>query len=170
MPTRLADGTEVQIRPIRPSDKALLATGLTRLSEKSIHKRFLGPKPRFSQSELRYLTEVDGVNHVALVAVRADDPEELVAVARFVRLHDDPQAAEAAVTVADALQGRGLGRELGHRLADEARAREIRRFTATLLGDNVASHRLFEAISERVSSRYGGGVEELVAELAPLAA
>ena len=44
------------------------------------------------------------------------------------------------------------------------------RFTATLLGDDVASHRLFEAISERVSARDGGGLEELVAELEPLAA
>ncbi len=153
------------IRPIRPDDKAALRRGLECLSPESRHLRFLTPKPRFTSAELRYLTEVDGVDHVALVAVPADDPDRIVGVARFVRLHDDSEAAEAAVTVADELQGQGLGRELGRRLADAARARGVRRFTATLLGENAASHRLFEAISERVSARYGGGLEELVAEL-----
>jgi RimJ/RimL family protein N-acetyltransferase len=154
------------IRPIRPDDKAALRRGLEHLSPESRHQRFLTPKPRFTSAELRYLTEVDGVDHVALVAVPVDHPDRIVGVARFVRLRDDPEAAEAAVTIADELQGRGLGRELGRRLTDAARARGIRRFTATLLGENVASHRLFEAISERVSARYDGGLEELVAELA----
>jgi acetyltransferase len=167
---RLPDGTEVFFRHIQPDDKGRLARGLSRLSEASRHARFLMPKPRFSSSELRYLTEIDGFDHVAIVAVLAEDPDVFVGVARFVRLTDDPTTAEAAIVVADPLQGQGLGRELGRRLADEARQRGVRRFTATLLGENVASHKLFEAISERVSARYGGGLEELVAELGPVAA
>ncbi len=167
MPHRLPDGTQVLLRPIRPDDKDRLAVGLSRLSEASRHARFLTPKPRLSSSELRYLTELDGVDHVAIVAALAAEPDTLVGVARFVRLTEDPTTAEAAIVVADALQGQGLGRELGRRLADEARARGVRRFTATLLGTNGASHRLFEVISERVSARYGGGLEELVAELEP---
>ena len=156
----------VVFRPIRPDDKERLRVGLARLSLRSQHQRFLAPKPRLSARELRYLTEVDGRDHVALVAVLAEDPERLVGVARFIRLPEDPATAEAAIVVADELQGRGLGRELGRRLADEARARGVRRFTATLLGDNMASHRLFEAVCERVSTRFEGGVEELVADLA----
>ena len=108
------------------------------------------PKPRFSSSELRYLTEIDGFDHVAIVAVSAEDPDVFYGVARFVRLREDPETAEAAIVVADALQGQGLGRELGRRLADEARERGVKRFTATLLGDNVAAHRLFRSISERL--------------------
>ena len=159
----------VVFRPIRSDDKDRLARGLSRLSLRSQHQRFLAPKPRLSARELRYLTEVDGVGHVAIVAALADDPETLVGVARFVRDPDDLASAEAAIVVADELQGQGLGRELGRRLADAARERGVRRFTATLLGDNVASHRLFESISERVSARYDGGLEELVAELVPAA-
>ncbi len=161
------DGTRIAFRHIRPDDKGRLSAALGRLSPESRHRRFLVPKPRFSSSELRYLTEIDGFDHVAIVAVSAEDPDTFYGVARFVRLTDDPETAEAAIVVADSLQGRGLGRELGRRLADEARARGVRRFTATLLGTNGASHRLFEAISERVSARYGGGLEELVAELEP---
>jgi hypothetical protein len=70
----LRDGTRVSVRPIRPSDAALLSAGLAHLSPESARRRFLAPKPRFTLAELRYLTEVDHVDHVALVAVLADAP------------------------------------------------------------------------------------------------
>ena len=156
----------ILFRHIRPDDKGRLAEGLARMSPESRRRRFLMPKPRFSSSELRYLTEIDGLDHVAIVAVSAEDPDVFYGVARFVRWQDDPEAAEAAIVVADPLQGMGLGRELGRRLADEARERGVKRFTATLLGENVAAHRLFAAISSRLEARYDGGLEELVAEIA----
>src|SRR3712207_1059645 len=148
-----ADGTRILFRHIRPDDKGRLAAGLARLSPESQRKRFLMPKPRFSSSELRYLTEIDGFDHVAVVAVLADDPEAIVGVARFVRLRSEPDAAEAAIVVGDAFQGQGLGRELGRRLVEEARERDVKRFTATLLSDNVAAQRLFRAISIGLHSR-----------------
>ena len=152
-------------RHIRPDDKGRLSVALGRLSPESRRRRFLMPKPRFSSSELRYLTEIDGFDHVAIVAVSAEDPDVFYGVARFVRLTEDPETAEAAIVVADSLQGQGLGRELGRRLADEARERGVKRFTASLLSDNVAARRLFAAISERLDTRRDGMVEELVAEL-----
>jgi len=164
--TVLDDGMEVAIRPIRPSDKALLAGGLTRLSDSSIHKRFLGPKPRFTRSELRYLTEVDGVNHVALVAVTPGWEGDIVAVARFVRL-DGPQDAEAAIVVADSLQGKGLGKALARMIADAARERGITRIHATLSSENPPALALMRVISERLSDAgHQGGYHEVVAELA----
>jgi RimJ/RimL family protein N-acetyltransferase len=153
-------------RHIRPDDKGRLSVALSRLSPESRRRRFLMPKPRFSSSELRYLTEIDGFDHVAIVAVSAEDPDVFYGVARFVRLREDPETAEAAIVVADSLQGLGLGREMGRRLADEARARGVERFSATLLGDNAAAHRLFAAISSRLEARTEAGLEELVAELA----
>ena len=153
-------------RHIRSDDKGRLAAGLQRLSPAARHQRFLMPKPRFSSSELRYLTEIDGFDHVAIVAVSASDPEVFYAVGRFVRLKDDPETAEVAVVVADVLQGRGLGCELGRRLAEEARERGVRRFSATLLGDNVAAHRLFASITRQLERRHAHGFTEVVAEIA----
>ena len=155
----------IAFRHIAPDDKGRLAAGLQRLSPESRHKRFLMPKPRFSSSELRYLTEIDGFDHVAIVAVLEDDPGAIIGVARFVRLTEDPDTAEAAIVIGDPWQGRGLGRELGRQLADEARALGVKRFTATLLGDNIAAHRLFASLSSRLEAKVAGGVEELVAEL-----
>jgi acetyltransferase len=163
---RLEDGTVLLIRPIRATDKALLAAGLTRLSETSRQRRFLGPKPRLSSAELRYLTEVDGHDHYAVVAV-TPDAGDIVASARWVRLPSDPEAAEAAIVVCDDLQGRGLGKELARMLADAARVEGIRRIHATMLSDNPPALALMRVIAARLSD--GGhdrGTHEVVAELA----
>jgi len=159
----------VLIRPIRPGDAPLLAAAHASLSPETVRLRYLAPKPRLTAGELRYLTEVDGIDHVAFIALRAEDPSRVAAVARWVRSAQDPAAAEAAVVVADDLQSQGLGRRMGMVLADAARERGIRRFTATMLRENVAAHRLFAAISDRLTTTYEGGVEELVAELADAA-
>jgi RimJ/RimL family protein N-acetyltransferase len=162
----LPDGTQVAFRDIRPDDKDALSLALDRLSPESRHSRFLSPKPRFTANELRYLTEVDGTDHVAIAAVLADDPETIIGVARYVRLRDLPDTAEAAIAVGDRFQGQGLGRELGRRLADAARAGGITRFTATMLGDNVAAHRLFHSISDRLEGRVEGGTRVITARIA----
>jgi acetyltransferase len=163
---RAADGTQLYIRHIRPDDKQRLAKGWLALSEETQRKRFLAPKPRLTQNDLRYLTEVDGHDHVALVALRLDEPQLLVAAARYVRLKDDPATAEVAVTVADALQGKGVGRALGVMLADEARGRGVKRFSASVLHDNVPALRLIETMWRRLESHTDHGVRDLVADLA----
>jgi GNAT superfamily N-acetyltransferase len=161
----LPNGVEVVIRPIRPDDKRLLAEGLARMSPESVHRRFLAPKVELTAAELRYLTEVDFRDHLALVAVRADDPATLAGVARWIRDPRDPGSAEAAVAVADELQGQGLGTALGEAIAGAARARGVRRFTATTLPYNRAAHRLFARIAERLRVSTAAGVHQLVAEL-----
>src|SRR3954469_19212440 len=105
---------------IRPEEKDGLVAGLGRLSERSVYQRFLAPKPRFNASELRYLTEVDFVDHYALVAVLARSPEVVVGVGRWVRSTETPTDAEIAIVVADDLQGRGVGTQLGRALAEAA--------------------------------------------------
>lgn len=157
----------MRIRPIEPGDKARLAAGLRRLSDETIRRRFLAAKPRFSSTELRYLTEIDGVNHIALAAVLDEDPDTLVAVARCVRLPEAPETAEMAIVVGDPLQGQGLGRALAHALADVALDAGIRRFAATMLGDNEAARRLMRTFARRLHEGHaGGGLREVVVELA----
>ena len=154
------------IRPIRPDDKDRLAVALSRLSEETIRRRFLAAKPRLSAAELRYLTEVDGRDHIALVAVLEDDPGTLVAVARCVRFADAPETAEMAIVVGDAYQGMGLGRALALALADAAREAGIERFAATMLGDNRPAQRLMRTIARRLEDHpVGAGLREVTVEL-----
>jgi RimJ/RimL family protein N-acetyltransferase len=165
---RLPDGASILVRPIRPDDKRMLEDGLRHLSDESVQRRFLTLKRSFSRSELQYLTEVNGRDHVALVAEYPGDPaRRLIAVARFVRLADDPTTAEAAIVVADDWHRRGVGTQLAEQLAAEARRAGIRRFTATMASDNVAAHRLMRRLTDRLEAHHAGhGVSELVLDLA----
>ena len=164
--TRLPDGTPLYIRPIRPDDKPLLESGLERLSEASRYKRFLGPKHRFTEGELRYLTELDGIDHVAYVALRGDAPKELVAVARLSAPSRTLPPGEIAVTVWDDFQRRGIGTLLGNLLATAARDRGIRWLTATMSAENVGAHRLFNQSRRSCASATTDPLDELWADLA----
>lgn len=164
----LPGGTPILVRKIRPDDTDLLARGLSELSEESRQRRFLSPKPRLTRSELRYLTEVDQHDHVALVAESPAQPvRRLIGVARFVRLPGDPTTAEAAITVGDLWQGRGIGTMLARELAARARGLGIRRFTATMASDNLPAQRLLHKLNHGVrGAPHGHGVSEMVLDLA----
>jgi L-amino acid N-acyltransferase YncA len=67
-----------------------------------------------------------------------------------------PHAAEAAVSVIDAMQGRGLGGLLLRRLCHRAAQNGIRVFTAELLTNNHTMLHLFEKLGTvRVTGREG---------------
>jgi RimJ/RimL family protein N-acetyltransferase len=162
----LSDGTRVRIRPVEPADKPRLELALARLSRESVRRRFLAAKPSLSTAELRYLTEVDGDRHIALVAVLEDDPDQIAAVARCIRTEPGGTTAEFAIVVGDELQGLGLGTALGQALVDAARAVGIWRFTAVTLADNAAVQHLMDGFAARLEQRsQQGGVREIVAEL-----
>ncbi|MGH2984878.1 MAG: GNAT family N-acetyltransferase [Solirubrobacterales bacterium] len=153
----LRDGAAVLIRPIRPEDKGALRRGFERLSNESRYSRFLAPMERLGPSMLAYLTEVDHRDHEALIAF---DPQtgDAVGVARYVRT--EGTSAEAAVTVLDEWQGRGLGTGLTGMLAERALEEEIDRFTALLLAENKEMIALLESVGEvKVTRRDAGTVE-----------
>ena len=111
-----------------------------------------------TESQLTYLTDVDHHDHEAFVAFTEDG--ELVGVARFVRLKDEPRAAEAAVTVADAYQGRGVGTVLTQELARRAREEDVDIFTATALAANLDVIDLLGRLGDSEVKQDGsGGVE-----------
>lgn len=156
----LADGTRVLFRPIVPGDKAMLQEGLTRLSEESRYLRFFSSIDHFSERQLRYLTEIDYVNHYAWVAILADSPElPGIGVARWVRLQGRPEIAEGAVVVVDAFQGRGIGKTLLWLAAYSAIERGIRAFQMYTLGDNAKVLRLLEELGAHAVGSESGTQE-----------
>jgi GNAT superfamily N-acetyltransferase len=149
----LADGTHVTLRLIRPDDRDELARAFERLSAASRYRRFLTVPRELTGPTLDYLTRVDGTDHLALVALTPshDLKEDVgVGIARFVRLPDEPAVAEAAVTVADEMQGKGLGRLLVMTLAEAAWERGIAAFRAEVLSSNVPMRRLLDDVGAKV--------------------
>jgi GNAT superfamily N-acetyltransferase len=145
----LRDGSHLLIGRVTARDAPTLAEGFARLSQESRRLRFLTGKPNLTQSELRYLTEVDGHNHEALGAT---DPEtgRGVGIARYVRDPDNRTRAEAAVTVADEWQRRGVGKLLLERLTERARAEGITHFTALVAADNAGMKALVKRLGHPV--------------------
>ena len=143
------------IRPIRPSDKDALVRFHARLSPEARYRRYHGQKGDLTNADLRFLTECDGVTHVARVAV--DEHGEIDAVARVIQ-------GEIAVVVADGRRHAGLG----HRVAAAA-LRAFREHnpdgpavTAYVQPDNGRALRLFERLGARRRGVCGSDALELV--------
>jgi GNAT superfamily N-acetyltransferase len=148
----LRDGKSVMLRLVRATDAELLRRGFRELSWQSRYRRFHGAKNKLSDAEIRYFTELDGVDHLAIAALSVEGGhEEGAGVARFIRIRGEPHVAEAAVTVVDAMQNRGLGSLLLARLVSAARERGITRFRAAVLAGNQPMLELVHAIGPGVS-------------------
>jgi GNAT superfamily N-acetyltransferase len=147
------------LRPIAPADKARLQAGIAALSPESAYGRFLTGKPSLTPSELRYLTEVDGVDHIALLVLHGI---ELVAVGRIVRDQARPDTAEIAIAVCDDWQRRGIGRTLTRELTLRS---GVDRVSGTMLATNRAALALMRGIGPLEYSAISGGVREVVARV-----
>jgi RimJ/RimL family protein N-acetyltransferase len=156
--TALRDGTRVLIRPIRPDDKELLRDGFRRMSEESRLRRFMAPLDELSESQLAYLTEIDYVDHFAWAAVLAEEPATGVGVGRYVRLREEPDVAEAAITIVDEYQGKGLGTLLLGMLAATARTAGITTFRGYVMRDNQPMRELLADIGARIRAPDSPGV------------
>ena len=145
---------DLHLAAIRPSDEPALRAWFDRISPESRYQRFHSHVTKLTDAQWRYLTHVDGVNHVALVARLAGKP---VGVGRLILREG---AAEIAFLVDDDHQRCGIGSILRDHLLDIARERGIYRLQAHVLPSNIAMRRLFDLPDLAVSDR--GDVIELV--------
>jgi GNAT superfamily N-acetyltransferase len=135
-----------RIRSVRADDKERLADGFRRLSSESVYARFLAHKEGLSDEELTYFTEVDFVDHVALVATVGEGADEaIVGVGRYVVVGGEPDSrcAEIALTVVDEYQGRGIGAALLEHLAQIATHAGVVEFEAFTRGGDERVAQLF---------------------------
>jgi RimJ/RimL family protein N-acetyltransferase len=162
----LDDGKKVVVRCIRPADRDALRAAFHALAPETRYQRFMGHFSDLTPAMLTYLTEVDGHDHVAIIAVPAGrtrgTPLEILAVARFIRLRDDATSAEVAVTVSDALQGLGLGTQLLELLALAAKERGIDKLVAHVLDGNAPMKRILAKSGPVTSTRDGAVAVTLV--------
>lgn len=143
--THLRDGRPILLRSIRPADRERIVAGLRRLSPASRYLRFHAPIERLSDAQLDYLTEVDHVDHEAIVALDLSDLDVPgVGVARYIREPFEPTVAEAAITVADDYHGQGAGTILLGALAQRARSNGVEIFRNYVLDGNHGMLEVFD--------------------------
>jgi RimJ/RimL family protein N-acetyltransferase len=148
----LRDGRRVEIRVLRPDDRADLLAAAGRASEQSLYRRFFAARRSFTGREIAFFLNPDFIDHVALVAVVEEGGRRvIVGGARYVVVQ--PGKAEVAFAVIDPYQGQGIGAALMHHLAAIARAAGLEELIAEVLPDNIAMLKVFEKSGLRVSTR-----------------
>lgn len=143
---KLRDGSRARLRPIAAGDKEILAAAVERMSDESRYRRFFSVVNMLSPEQLAYLTEVDHVDHEAIVAIEPSTGSAL-GVARFVRRRSEPETAEVAFAVIDEWQGRGLGRALLTELTARARQEGVTSFYALVQYENEKSVKMLSKLN-----------------------
>lgn len=130
--------TGIHLVPLRSGDVHAVEQVLAGLSATS---RFLRFHTALSRIPARYLSQLatvtPGDRYVALATAETTP----IGHAEWTRDPHRADIAEAAVAVADAWQGRGIGRALAGHVAATAHAAGIRQFRCYTLGENLIARR-----------------------------
>ena len=138
----LREGSQIEIRPLRPEDEADMLAAIGKTSAQSLQRRFFVMKRHFSDKERAFFMDVDFKNHVAIGAV-AEEAGRKVIVGGGRYIVFEPRRAEMAFVVIDTWQGRGLGSILMRHLVKIARDAGLKQLTAEVLPENKAMIKVF---------------------------
>jgi len=151
----LVDAGIARIRTVDPADAAALGRMYDRVSADALHMRFFSVSEVNSRRDVERMTRPPSRDHGSLLAQIGD---EVVGVASFERLDDDPTAAEFAVLVDDAQHGRGIGMLLLEHLGALATLYGITRFVAEVLPSNSSMLHLFRDAGLPLAKQSGTNV------------
>jgi RimJ/RimL family protein N-acetyltransferase len=162
----LADGSQVRYRPVRPGDVADLRRFYADLSPYSRYMRFFAPVSILISEQIRRVSHLDTPQQFGIIA---RDPADMMRIVAVVGYTIDPGAdsAEIAVTVADAWQGRGVGRALTRHLVGAAQRRGLRSLVAAVLPENVRMFRILTSLGLPMRRTWEQGYLRIEITLAP---
>jgi ribosomal protein S18 acetylase RimI-like enzyme len=161
---RLRDGRELEIRALRPEDQADMLAAIDRTGTQSLRRRFFVSKRGFSDREIAFFMNIDFINHVALVALVAENERRAIAGGgRYIVVQ--PGRAEVAFLVVDGYQGLGIGSALARHLAALARQAGLEELIAEVLPENTAMLRLFKRLGFTPGPKWEPQVVHLVLPL-----
>lgn len=150
---------EIDIRPATAVDVDLIWQLHQQLSADSIYKRYHSPRvpTRAEMAEMCGLYEENGRSFIAIAPGKAD----IVGLAYYIIKPDNPDTAEVALLVADAFQGRGIGRRLMKHLVAQAITHNIRFFDAYVLPSNRPMIHLLNSSGQLIENRLTYGAREM---------
>jgi RimJ/RimL family protein N-acetyltransferase len=161
----LGDGRPIQIRALRPDDRAEMLAAIGRTSPQSLQRRFFAPKKGFSEREMAFFLNIDFKSHVALVA-QIDEAGHPVIVGGGRYIIVRPGQAEIAFVVVDRFQGQGIGTILMRHLALLARDAGLKELIAAVLPENTAMLKVFSKFGFRPGSKREAQVIHMTMQLA----
>jgi acyl-CoA hydrolase/RimJ/RimL family protein N-acetyltransferase len=154
----LNDGTQINFRPIHPTDEPRMRELFYELSQQTIYYRFMSFTKIIPRREIQDFVYIDHRNDVTIVATLPEaHGEDIIAVGSY---YLDPKAnqAEVAFVVHDKWQNKGIGTFLLRHLTRIARRNGISGFTAEVLVDNKAMQAVFNKSNCKISTQFRGNV------------
>jgi acetate---CoA ligase (ADP-forming) len=151
----LRDGSTVHVRPARADDAPAVRAFYERLSPESTALRFFSSFPNLDLT-VAWATEVDYQRRYSLLATGGDG--RVLGHAGWEREPGQPERAEVALAVADAMQGKGLGTILLGQLAEAADHVGVEVFNAEVLPQNYQAIQVFRNSGFPVTTRTVPGV------------
>jgi len=156
----------LEIRALRPDDRAGMLAVIGRASKETLYRRFFGPKQSFSEREIEFFLNVDFTSHVALVALLAEDGRQvIVGGARYIVSR--PGCAELAFVIDDLHQKLGIATLLITHLIKLARAAGLKEFVAEVLPENQPMLKVFTRCGLAMTTRRERGVVHVTLVLKP---
>ena len=152
------DGTQINFRPIHPTDEPRMRDLFYALSQQTMYYRFMSFRRVVPRREIQEFVYIDHRNDVTVVATLPEaHGEEIIAVGSY---YLDPKSnmAEVAFVVHDKWQNRGIGTSMLRYLIRIARRNGIRGFTAEVLTDNKAMQAVFNKSNCKIKTRFTGNV------------
>jgi RimJ/RimL family protein N-acetyltransferase len=162
---RMRSGAPLEIRALRPADRAEMLAAIGRFSQDALYRRFFAPKRHFSEREIDFYLNVDFTKHVALAAVINEAGRQIiVGGARYII--SAPGRAEVAFAVDDPHQKQGIATQLIAHLIGIARAAGLDEFIAEVLPENMPMLKVFERCGLAMTTRSERGVVHVTLDLA----
>lgn len=149
----LKDGSNIQLRPIRPEDGILLQTMTKAMSAESRFFRFMHAVNELSPQMIAQFTKLDYDRQTGFVATtdRIDavrepsQPQTLVGSARYT-IKSNRLTAEFAVTISDDMAGKGLATRMMHLLLEHAKAQGLETIQGDVLRNNKPMQALMQSL------------------------
>ena len=153
----LKDGSTIIFRPIKRDDIDLWMDFVSGLSRRSKYLRFHS-LPKLTMEDAIRFCNVDYKNSFAVVVeALSDESRIIVGIGRYYRL-SRRNAAEIAFVIADAYQGKGIGKKLLEWLASIARENDIDMFEADVMAENKEMMKVLRDYGFHVTARLESSV------------
>jgi RimJ/RimL family protein N-acetyltransferase len=156
----LKDDTKVVVRPSKASDVRGLQDLFYKLPPEDIYTRFFRSLKSLPESEAEYLCNVDYQNEMAFVVTIGEREKEKIIGSAFYAKDKSTNMADVAYMILHEWHGKGLGTILQQRMAEYAKSKGLKGFTADILPENTAMLRLARKCGE-INTKFSHGVYEV---------
>jgi acetyltransferase len=162
--TTLKNGTEVQLRPVRPEDEEMYKVFFTHVLPEDIRLRFFAPVKEFTHAFIARLIQIDYARSFVCVAVE-EQTGLMLGVVRLM-LDADREQGEYAVLLRSDLKGQGLGWKLMKYMIEYARQEGIKEVEGQVMNENGPMLQMCQALGFRiVDDPQEHGVKKVILDL-----